>query len=79
MYVILTKTTNTAILRALTPTIRSADVWRAILRRRRQLVGVTVPVTTTMSAEEDSWVGTRVKPNVDYIPTVADAKSETLQ
>ena len=73
VYVLLTKTTNTYILRALSPTIGSADIWRAILMRRHQLVEVTVPVTPTMFVE-DSWVGTRVKPNVHYMPTVADAE-----
>ena len=73
VHVILTKT-NTTILGALSPTIGSADVWRGILRRRHQLVGVTIPVTPATSVEEDSLVGARVKTNVDYMPTVADAE-----
>ena len=74
VYLILTKTINKRVLGALSPTIGYGDVWRAILWRRLQLVGVMVAVAATVSAEEESWMGTRIKPNVAYMPTVADTE-----
>lgn len=50
----------------------SADVWHPNLTQRHQVVGVTFPAISALSAKEQSWVGTRDKPNVDYMPTVAD-------
>ena len=72
------KTTNTPVLRALSPTVGATEICHAILRRRQQLVGVTVPaVTPTMSAVVDSSVGrvgTRVTTDAGYAPTMAHAK-----
>ena len=50
----------------------SADVWHANLTQKASTVGVTFPATPVLFAEEQSWVGTRDKSNVDYMPTVAD-------
>ena len=37
-------------------------------------MGVSFPATPTLSDEERGGVGTRVKPNVAFLPTVADVE-----
>ena len=43
-------------------------------KAKASTVRVTFPATPVLFAEERSWVGTRDKSNVDYMPTVADVE-----
>ena len=49
------------------------DIWHAN-NAKASTVRVTFPATPVLLAEGKSWVETRDKSNVDYMPTVADVE-----
>ena len=57
-----------------TPTIGARRRMAREPKAKASTVRVTFPATPVLFAEERSWVGTRDKSNVDYMPTVADVE-----
>ena len=53
------------------------DIWHAN-NAKASTVRVTFPATPVLLAEGKSWVETRDKSNVDYMPTVADVERNPL-
>ena len=47
-------------------------------KAKASTVRVTFPATPVLFAEEQSWLGTRDKSNVDYMPTVAGVERNPL-
>ena len=61
-----------------TPTIGARRRMAREPNAKASTVRVTFPATPVLFAEEQSWVGTRDKSNVDYMPTVADVERNPL-
>ena len=61
-----------------TPTIGARRRMAREPKAKASTVRVTFPATPVLFAEERSWVGTRDKSNVDYMPTVADVERNPL-
>lgn len=53
-------------------------VWDAHLTRKHREIGVSFPPAPTLSAEEQGWQITRIKPTVANVLTVADVFPDRL-
>ena len=61
-----------------TPTIGARRLVARKPNVKASTVRVTFPATPVLFAEGQSWLGTRDKSNVDYMPTVADVAQNPL-
>ena len=61
-----------------TPTIGSRRLVARKPNVKASTVRVTFPATPVLFAEEQSWLGTHDRSNVDYMPTVADVAQNPL-